>query len=212
MKSLLWGIVLIIILGVGGLIYRNAVESPSQSQVVACPVNYYQCPDGTQVAHLPNSCDFPACGAPNVSFPDSNIAFALPDGFSATTTPDAASIAAYTNAASSSTATIVIRQFAVTASSTALDTIKQTAVSATSGAPVPVTSLSATVIGGKNFTVAPIERFEGTVDTAYYFARGSDVLRFDAIDTDVSNWNSTGLDITQLPAASALHQLLTTLQ
>jgi hypothetical protein len=210
MKSLFWGILLVIIIGIGGLVYRNAVENPSQA--VACPVNYFQCPDGTQVPHLAGSCDFPTCPPPNVSFPDSNVAFALPDGFTATATPDAASIAAYSSSNASTSATIVIRRFSINASSTALATIEQTALSATSGAPVPFTSLSSTAIGGNNFTVAPIERYEGTIDTAYYLARGSDVLRFDAIDTNIPNWSADGLDITQLPAEGALRKLLNTLQ
>jgi len=210
MKSLLWGITIVVLLGIGGFVYRNAVENPAQT--VACPVNYFQCPDGTQVPHLAGSCDFPACPPPNVSLSDINIAFALPDGFTATTTPDAASVAAYASEGTSTSATIVIRSFAINASSTALATIEQTAVSGTSGAPVPFTSLSSVVLGGTNFTVAPIEQFEGLVDTAYYLVRGSDVLRFDAIDTNVENWNSDNLDITQLPAEVAVRQLLTTLQ
>jgi hypothetical protein len=211
MKSLLWGIVLIVILGVGGLIYRNAVENPTQP--IACPVISLECPDGSSVAHLVGSCDFPACPPPNVSLADSNIAFALPDGFTATTTPDAASIAAYANTSTSSnTGIIVIRRFGVDASSTPLAIIRQTAISATSGTPVPVTALSSTVIGGQNFTVVSIERFEGVVDTAYYLARGSDVLRFDAIDGNVINWADANLNIQQLPVNAALRKLLTTLQ
>ena len=211
MKSLLWGIVLIVVLGVGGLIYRNAVENPTQP--IACPVISLECPDGSSVAHLVGSCDFPVCPPPNVSFADSNIAFALPDGFTATTTPDAASIAAYAHTSTTSnTGIIVIRRFAVGASSTPLATIRQTAIGAASGAPVPVTALSSTVIGGKNFTIVSIERFEGVVDTAYYLSRGSDVLRFDAIDGNVTNWTDPGLDVQQLPVNTALRKLLSTLQ
>src|ERR1019366_6478404 len=120
------------------------------AQAIACPVNYFQCPDGTQVPHLAGSCDFPACPLPNVSFPDSNIAFAIPDGFSATTTPDAASIVAYAGTEASTSGSIIIRRFAIEASSTALATIQRTAISGTSGAPIPVTSLSSTFLGGNN--------------------------------------------------------------
>jgi len=212
MKSLWWGIAALVVIGIGGLIYRNALENPTASQTVACPVDSFQCPDGTSVGTLPNSCNFLACPPPNVSFADSNVAFAIPEGFTATTTPDGASIAAYASSTSTTDATIVIRRFAINASSSALSTIEQTAISATSGSPVPVTSLSSTFIGGNTFTVIPIERFEGTIDTAYYLSRGSDVLRFDAVDYNVSNWTSTGLDLTQLPAEAALRKLLVTLQ
>ncbi len=211
MKSLLWGIVLILILGVGGLVYRNAVEHPSEP--IACPVSSLQCPDGTSVAHLAGSCEFPACPPPNVSFADTNIAFALPDGFAATTTPDPVSIAAYANTSTSTTGgVIVLRRFAVDASSTPLSIIRETAISATSGAPVPATALSSTVLGGKNFTVVTIERFEGVVDTAYYLSRGTDVLRFDAIDGNITNWTDSTLDVTTFPAHAALRKLLVTLE
>ncbi len=211
MKSLLLGIAIILLIGIGGFVYRNAAENPTQP--VACPVNYFTCPDGTQVPHLAGSCSFPSCPPPNVSLPDSNISFALPDGFSATTTPDAASIAAYSSTSTStSAATIVIRRFSIEASSTALATIEQTAIGGASGAPVPFTSLSSTSLGGTNFTVVPIQRFEGVIDTAYYLSRGADVVRFDAIDSNVANWTASGLNINQLPAEAALRKLLSTLQ
>ena len=210
MKSLLFGILLIILIGVGGLVYRNAVEHPQQP--IACPVDSLQCPDGTSVPHVANSCDFPACPPPNVSFPDSNIAFAVPDGFIATTTSDATDIAAYANTNASTSASIIIRRFAVIASSTALATIQQTAISGTSGAPVPITAFSSTVLERMNFTVVAIERSAGVVDTAYYLSRGTDVLRFDAIDQNVLNWADPILDISTLPAHAALTKLLATLR
>jgi len=67
-------------------------------------------------------------------------------------------------------------------------------------------------LGGTNFTVVPIQRFEGVIDTAYYLSRGADVVRFDAIDSNVANWTASGLNINQLPAEAALRKLLSTLQ
>jgi hypothetical protein len=210
-KTLFYGIALIIIVGIGGLVYRNAVEHSSQT--IACPVATLACPDGTSVPHLANSCEFPNCPSPNVSLPDVGIAFALPDGLTATTTPDVASIVAYDVLNASTSGSIVIRRFPITASSTALATIQQTAIGGASGAPVPITAYSSTVLGRSNhFTVVAIERFEGVVDTAYYLSRGTDVLRFDAIDRDVMNWTDSNLDITQLPANKILRKLLVTLE
>ena len=212
MRSLFLGIVAIILIGIGGLVYRNAVEHPSQP--IACPLDAEVCPDGTSVARTGESCTFPACPPPNVSFSDIGIAFAIPDGFTAAEAPDGTTVAAYalSSASSTSAADIVIRRYAIEASSTALMTMQQTAVSGTSGAPVSVTSFSSTVLGNHRFTVVSIERFEGIVDTAYYLARGTDVLRFDAIDTGVANWSSSNLDVTTLPANAALAKLLSTLQ
>ncbi len=168
MKSLLLGILVIIIVGIGGLVYRNAVEHPLQT--IACPLDAEVCPDGTSVSRTGTSCTFSPCLPPNVSLPDSNISFALPSGFAAATLPDVASVAAYTLpvVASSTGATVlIIRQYPIAASTTALTTIEQAAINNTSGAPVSATSFTSTVIGNHRFTVVTIERFEVTIDTAY---------------------------------------------
>ncbi|HQT82844.1 MAG TPA: hypothetical protein PLW99_01700 [Candidatus Paceibacterota bacterium] len=212
MKSLFYGILLIILVGVGGLVYRNAVEHPSQP--IACPLDAEICPDGTSVTRTGISCTFPVCPPPNVTLPNVNISFALPTGLSAAALPDPASVAAYGPSTASSTdgADIIIREYAIAASSTALATIQQTAVSGTSGAPVSATSFTSTVIGNHRFTVVSIERFEGVIDTAFYLARATDVLRFDAIDRNVANWTNPNLDPTALPAYAGLVKLLATLQ
>ena len=210
MKTLLLGILLIIILGIGGLVYRNAVEHPSRP--VECPVDAMLCPDGTSVSRTGLSCVFPTCPPPNVSFSDMGIAFAVPEGFTITALPDAASIAAYEMPGEPSSASIIIRRYAIHASSTALATIQQTAIGGASGVPVSVTSFSSTTFGTRRFTVVSIERFEGVIDTAYYLARNNDVLRFDSIDRNVAGWTDSNLDSSTLPAASALEEMLATLQ
>jgi hypothetical protein len=114
-------------------------------------------------------------------------------------------------ASSTEAASIIIRRYAIEASSTPLATIQQTAIGGASGAPVSATSFTSTVLGGYRFTVVSIERFEGVIDTAYYLAHGADVLRFDAIDRS-ADWTNPNLDVTSLPAHTALQKLLTTLQ
>lgn len=214
MKSLFLGILFIIVLGFGGLVYRNAVEHPTQP--ITCPLDALVCPDGTSVSRTGSSCTFSACLPPNVSLTDINISFALPEGFNAVAPlalPDTASVAAYQMPGPSvmEPADIIIRRFAITASSTALTTIQQTAIGGASGAPVSATSFSSTVLGTHRFTIVSIERFEGVIDTAYYLARGTDVLRFDAIDRG-ADWTNPKLDVGTLPAHAALQKLLTTLQ
>lgn len=171
------------------------------------------CPDGTAVARTGSTCTFPVCPSPNVSLAGANIAFAVPDGFVAVDTTDTASVATYElpTTASTSSARIVIRRFAIPTSSTAIATIQQTAINGASGLPAPSTAFSSTILGTHRFSVVQIERFEGVIDTAYYLARGADVLRFDAIDTG-ADWTNPSLNIEALPAHVALKKLLTTLQ
>ena len=218
MKGFLLGVLVTVIVVGAGLWYRNAAEHASQP--IVCPMDAELCPDGTSVSRTGLSCTFPVCPPPNVSLSDVGISFAIPVDFSATQMPDGASVAAYEMSEASSdstsspqaTADIIIRQYAITASSTALATIQQTAVGGASGAPVSATSFSSTTLGTHRFTVVSIQRFEGVVDTAYYLARETDVLRFDAIDNGVTNWTESNLDTSTLPANAALQKLLTTLQ
>lgn len=212
MKRLFLGVLLFAVLGTGGFIYRNAVEHPMQA--IACPLDAEICPDGTSVSRTGLSCTFPVCPPPNVTLPTIGIAFALPQGFVATVPPDTLSVAAYKMPIASSTdvASIIIRYYAIEASSTALATIQGTAVSLASGVPVPATAFSSVVLGTHRFTVVALGSSSSTVDTAYYLARGTDVLRFDAVDTGVTNWNDPTLNPSTLPANVALKKLLTTLQ
>lgn len=211
MKSLILGVLLIVIVGIGGLVYRNAVEHPLRT--IPCPLDALVCPDGTSISRTGTSCSFPVCPAPNVTLSDIGISFAVPAGFTTAELPDATSIASYemNTSIADVTNTITIRRFAIAASSTALATIQQTAIGGASGAPVSVTSFTSTVLGTHRFTIVSIERFEGVVDTAYYLARANDVLRFDAIDRGVVNWTEATLDISALPAHTALTRLLSTL-
>lgn len=213
-KNLFLGIVLIILVAIGGLVYRNAVERSNQP--IACPLSAKVCPDGTSLAAEGMSCNFPVCPPPNVSIDTLGIAYAVPEGY----TPFSEGTAAeyqrgYTKSGVSSTteaSSITIRRYPITASSTALATIQATAIGGASGVPVPATAYSSTSIKNRQFTVVLLERFEGTVHTAYYLARDKDVLRFDAIDSGGFDWTSSDLDVSLLPAHAALRQLLATLQ
>ena len=62
MKTLLLGILFIIVIGVGGLVYRNAVEHPNRP--IACPLDAKVCPDGTSVARSGPLCEFTPCPSP----------------------------------------------------------------------------------------------------------------------------------------------------
>ncbi len=211
MKSLLLGILFILLIGIGGFMYRNALEYPTRP--IACPMDALVCPDGTAVGREGLSCTFPACPPPNVLLANVGIAFSVPAGFTSAEPPDTASVAAYQmpGPTPEEPSEIVVRRFVIAPGSTALATIQGTAIGGASGEPVPATSFSSTELGTHRFTVVSIERFEAVVDTAYYLARGADVLRFDAIDRGVVNWDQS-LDTTALPAAAALRALLATLQ
>ncbi len=213
MKSLFLGIAFIILIGVGGLIYRNAVEHPFRP--ITCPLDALVCPDGTAVSRTGSACTFAACPPPNVALADIGISFAIPEGFVATTTPwSEQKIATYIQPTDSwlSKEQIDITRYPITASSTALSIIRATAIMDGSGLPASPTSFISVRIGNHQFTKVMIGRFEGQIQISYYLSRGADVLRFDAIDREVFNWTDANLDITTLPAQVAIIKLLASLQ
>lgn len=213
MKTLFAGIALVLLLGIGGFLYRAVTEQ--KNQTIACPLDAKLCPDGTAEGRVGLSCTFPACPPPNVSVDSLNIAFALPDGYTATTLDGANVLLAYekdSSASSTDQSFISVTDYPITGSSTAITIIQQTAIGDASGAPVPVTSYSSTQLGTHRFTVVSLGRFEGVVHTAYYLARENDVVRFDATDRGVSGWSDPSLDPATLPANVDLRHLLTTLQ
>ena len=58
-KSLLFGLIIILIVGIGGVLYRNAGEHSSQP--IACPLDAKVCPDGSAVGRSGPSCEFASC-------------------------------------------------------------------------------------------------------------------------------------------------------
>ena len=159
-KNLFLGILAIILIGIGGLVYRNASEHPNEQ--IACPLDAKLCPDGTAVGRTGTSCTFPACPPPNVSLDSVGISYAVPDGFTETTSADASAVAAYLSSGTSTEpSSIIIRSYPLGASSTPLETIQATAIGGASGEPVPVTKFSSRTFGAYRFTVVSLERFEG---------------------------------------------------
>ena len=214
MKSLFLGVLVVLLVGIGGFVYRNAVEH--RAQPVGCTMEAKVCPDGTAVGRTGPACEFSECLPPNITFEKVNISFALPTGYvEREVRNNETDIAAYEVRAgddSLPSAEIHFKQYEIPSGMSALTVIQQTAIGGASGEPVPTIAYSSTVIGPHRFTVVSIERFEAVIHTAYYLARSTDVLRFDAIDRDVLNWMSQDIDLSKLPAATALRALLATLQ
>ncbi len=213
MKNLLWGVLLVVIIGIGGFFYRALTEN--RTEEIACPADARLCPDGTALGRTGPSCTFPACPPPNVSHTELGIAFALPKGYVSTSFYGNEAVSAYSKKSDVpdiETSDIVMHRYPITASSTAIQVIRETAIQDGSGMPAPATAFSSVVIGTHRFTVVSIGRFEGVIATAYYLARGSDVLRFDAVDRGVIAWTDPSLVVSTLPAHTDIRAVLSTLQ
>ena len=78
-KLLLAGIVLIVVLGLGGFLYRNMLEHPPSPTQTVCTLEAKICPDGTTVGRTGPSCEFSPCPPPNVSIDSTSFGrIALP--------------------------------------------------------------------------------------------------------------------------------------
>jgi hypothetical protein len=67
-------------------------------------------------------------------------------------------------------------------------------------------------IGGHAFRITVIERFEAIVQSSYFVAHGNEVLRFDIVEHDVTNWTDPNLVVSNIPEHKALESMLATLK
>ncbi|MDB5190422.1 MAG: hypothetical protein JWN49_748 [Parcubacteria group bacterium] len=220
MKQLLFFVVLIVLLGIGSFLYRNVLEQPgagTNSNVTACTLEAKICPDGSSVGRSGPTCAFAACAAPNVELPQIGISFVLPAGFNLNTsaiTPGDSLIAAYerTMMADPKDA-IVVRKFVIPTGKTANDVmLSETMYESSGNQPKTMDEFKPLIINGKTFQTVVAERFEGQIHSLYYLPRDHDVLRFEVLEHNVTNWTDPKLDITTLPGHAALITMLGTLQ
>ena len=216
MKGLFTGVVLLFVLGVGGFLYRYTLEHPSRVATNACTAEAKVCPDGTSVARTGSDCAFAACPLPNKELPDVGIAFVIPTGY--TENPQAASgdslVAAFENSSQGTPPhAIVVRRFAIPEGKTANDIMLANTQYESSGELAKSMSEFKTVtIAGRAFQMITVERFEAQVHTLYYLPRANDVLRFEVLERNVTNWTDPNLSLDALPQHAALLRMLGTLQ
>ncbi|MDB5264929.1 MAG: hypothetical protein JWN64_500 [Parcubacteria group bacterium] len=225
MKQLIAGTVLILVLGVAAFFYRNMLERPGQGTATgtgdtACTLEAKICPDGTSVGRTGPNCAFAACVAPNVELASAGIAFALPagyvkgvqepgaDGFvenmldfyqkpGASTVPHYISVYSYPISAGKTADAIILENTRYQPSDMQAQDFSR---------------FTSKTINGKTFRSTVIERFEGQVVSAYFLVRANDVLRFEILERDVTNWSDTNLVVENLPEHQALLKMLGTLQ
>ena len=223
MKQLAFFIVLIAILGVCGFLYRNTLEAPNRNTAAstttqnACALDAKICPDGTSVARTGPNCSFAACAAPNVELSQAGIFFVLPTGFTANAaavTPGDSLIAAYEKSMMAAPRdAIIVRRYAIPEGKDANDVmLANTTYESSGNVPKSMSEFTPVIINGKTFQTLVVERFEGQVHSVYYLPRANDVLRFEILEHNVTNWSDAKLDTNTLPGHKALINMLGTLQ
>lgn len=217
MKTLFFGIVLILLIGIGGFFYRNVAERAGDPNAIACTADAKLCPDGSAVGRAGPSCEFAPCPPPNVELPQAELAFVMPLGYiaSGSVVANPSLLAAFVKATSSALPqpTIEVRRYSIPEGSTADDVILANTRYQPADLEAEDFSRFATVlINGRTFRVTVIERFEALVESAYYLAREDDVLHFSVVEHGVTDWMEPGLVVSELPEHQALLSLLSTLQ
>ncbi len=216
MKSLIAGIVVILVIGIAGFMYRNVSERTGQPQPIACTMEAKVCPDGSSVGRSGPACEFALCVFPNIEV--AGTAFALPEGYVADENAYGAEtslLAAFVKPSLSANAphTILVRTYVIPAGKTANDVIIENTRHLTADMPIEsMDEFDPIFVNGKTFQFFVADRFEGQVQSYFYLARANDVLRFEVIERDVTEWMSPDLVILDLPEHKALLEMLGTLQ
>tara|TARA_R110000824_G_scaffold401771_1_gene615863 strand:+ start:512503 stop:513159 length:657 start_codon:yes stop_codon:yes gene_type:complete len=212
MKQLLALATLLLVVGIGGFMYRNALERPAtDTPQVACTEEAKLCPDGTSVARTGPACEFRACAFPNAEDSAIGIAFVVPSGYVANPDPigpDVTLRAVFDRGDHS----ISIRRYQIPEGETGEQVILANTTLSPSGlTPKTMRDFKPVLINGQTFNAIVLERFEGHVHSAYYLVRANDVLKFEVLEKDV-DWTNTKLVVEELPEHQALLKMLGTLQ
>lgn len=220
MKQLIAGTVLIIVVGLGGFLYRNILERnaiPQPGEGV-CTMDAKLCPNGESVGRQGPSCVFAPCPFPNVELAVLGVAFAVPEGYAqnhAAPGDDATLIVAFEKPAlaGSPAHAIVVRRFEIPAGETAESVmLKNTMLEPSGMEPENMEAFGFATVAGRTYRTITVERFEAQIHTVYYLPRETDVLRFEVLERDVTNWTDPSLTIMTLPEHAAFLRMLETLQ
>ncbi|MBP6860300.1 MAG: hypothetical protein KBC38_01915 [Candidatus Pacebacteria bacterium] len=216
MKLLLAGIVLILVIGFAGFFYRNTMERFDDPQVGACTLDAKICPDGTSLGRTGPECTFAQCPFPNAEFPDAGLSFVIPDGYELRAGPagDSSMVAVYEKTGTTTPPhTIFIHRYAIPEGVSAEEVIlANTTLSPSDMRPESIEKYSPRVIASRTFLSIVIERFEAQVHSAYFLPRENDVLAFEVIERDITNWTEPDLIVANLPEHQTLLRLLSSLQ
>lgn len=217
MKQLLALTVVLIVIGIGGFMYRNALEHPVALPVGgACTQEAKLCPDGTSVGREGSDCAFAVCPLPNAEDAVAHLAFVIPGGYHANADAIGAdeTLRAVFDKPSKGEVphSIIIRTYPIPEGSTSESVILSHTMFESSGnTPSSMKEFTPVIIAGRTYQGVVLERFEGQVHSAYYLVRTNDVVKFEILEKDV-DWTNPKLVVNELPEHKALSSLLATLQ
>jgi hypothetical protein len=214
MKQLILGIVLLTVVGLGGFLYRYTLEQPAPNFAQrACTEEARVCPDGASVGRSGPDCAFAVCPLPNLELAAAGIAFVIPPGYMQASTSDALAVLEKPTLSPSVKHRISVVRYATPPGQTADQVIlAQTRFQPADEAAANFSRFTSVTLGAHTFRKASIERFEALVHSSYFLVRNGEVLRFDIVEHDVTDWMNPSLNERQLPEHQALERMLGSLQ
>lgn len=212
---------LIFLLGIGGFIYRTAIESSYQN-VGVCSFETKTCPDGSLVGRGGPSCSFASCLPPNVEFSSAGVSFVFPTGYTslaASSSTPPSRIAAYTKKtldnASTTTSILTMYRYSIPKGKTASSVIRAHMLLAPQKLSISTTQLknaASVTLGTATFSHIVLIKSATTVRSMYYITKDHYVFLFYAMQNGAFNWADASLKIDNLPSEKSLRALLSTLQ
>lgn len=213
MKQLFLGIVLLTVVGLGSFLYRYMLEQPKPNLAQrACTEEAKMCPDGSSVGRTGPECAFAACALPNLEL-EGGIAFVIPAGYTQASTTNALVVLEKPSLSPSVKHRISVTRYPIPEGQTADQVIlSQTRFQPADEAATNFSRFTNITLGTHTYRRVGIERFEALVQSSYFLAREGEVLRFDLVEHDVTDWMNPSLVERQLPEHQALERMLSTLQ
>ena len=187
MKELLLGIALIILLGIGSFLYKNAVQKgPVSNAPVACTLDARICPDGSAVGRTGPACEFEACSTDAVHF-------SAPVGFTDTlpllSSTKIGRIGFYTKDPSTISNIISISAFKLQEGEIAEDILfREVVLSPSDMRPESIDRFEALSMNGRTVYRILNERFEATVEITYGIPLDGYVVLVSLRDISVEKW------------------------
>ena len=215
MKTLVFGIVVIVLIGIGGFFYRAVMQQTAEP--VACTMDAMVCPDGSSVGRIPPSCEFAVCPSPLVDT-GSGLSFEIPAGYVADENAygaDPTLVGAFVKPSASGSVmhTIVVRRYEVAQGETANEVIlANTRYQPADMQAEDFSRFETQLVNGREYRSTVIERFEALVQSAYFLALEGEVLRFEITEHDVVDWMEPTLEVETLPEHQALLNLLSSVR
>ena len=183
MKELLLGIVVIILLGIGSVLYSTVMQ---MDKPTACTLEARQCPGGSFVGRTGPSCEFAAC-------PSDIVAFTPPRGFQDSlmilSSMVEGRVGFYTKAPSVVSNNITVFIYKMLQEETVEDVLlKRVVLSPSDLHPESIHKFEKIVIGDREVYRIINERFEASVEVTYGIPLDGFVVLVALRDVAVENW------------------------